>query len=95
MTDETQNIAWHWRDSMRPVRFFALDARAALPFFVLLFYFRIVSLVLTIIITLIFLFLEKRGLTFASAIRKLRAWCVGDWRPANMPYRYRRMCDYG
>jgi intracellular multiplication protein IcmT len=95
MTQDVQDQGWHWRNTMRPVRFFNLDARAALPFCVLLVYFRIVTLVLTIVITLIFWFLEKRGLIFSSAMRALRLWIVGDWRPAYMPFRYRRMRDYG
>ena len=95
MAEDPQNQGWHWRNTMRPVRFFTLDARAALPFCVLLVYFRVVTLVLTVLITMIFWFLEKRGLTFAAAMRALRVWGVGDWRPAYMPHRYRRMRDYG
>ena len=94
MAEEAQEQGWHWRDTMRPVRFFKFDARAAIPFFVLLVYFRIVTVVLTIVITLIFWFLEKRGLTFSSALRSLRTWLIGDRRPAFMPYRHRRMRDY-
>ena len=30
--EEREN--WHWRNSMRPVRFFMMDARAAIPFLV-------------------------------------------------------------
>jgi hypothetical protein len=37
---EEEKVNWHWRNSMRPVRFFGLDARASMPFFVLLVYFR-------------------------------------------------------
>lgn len=92
---EIEKKNWHWRNTMRPVRFFNLDARAALPFFILLVYARPVTLVLTIIITTIFYILERRGLTFPSALRALRVWLVGDRRAAWFTYAHRRMRDFG
>ncbi len=95
--DDTQleKANWHWRNSMRPVRFFNLDARAALPFMVLLVYARPISLALTIIITIVFKFLESRGLTFSASLRALRVWVVGNNRPGWLSFRRRRMIDYG
>lgn len=92
---EIERQHWHWRNSMRPVRFFNLDARAALSFFVLLFYFRFVTLFLTFVITMSFYFLERRGLTFPSALRSLRVWIVGYNRPAWLSARHRRLKDFG
>ncbi len=92
---EIEQANWHWRNTMRPVRFFNLDARAGLPFFVLLIYARPVTLVLTIAITAVFWFLERTGLTFPCALRALRVWLIGEVRPAWVPYRRRRMRDYG
>lgn len=85
---------WHWRNSMRPVRFFSFDARAAIPFCVLLFYFRPVTIVLTIVITSVFSFLENKGLTFPSALRALRSWLTGQYRPGWYSTRRRRLNDY-
>lgn len=90
---ERQN--WHWRNSMRPVRFFNLDARAAIPFCVLLVYFRPHSLVITILITIFFHALERRGLTFTAALRAMRLWLVGDYRSGLYHFRHRRNRDYG
>ena len=92
---EEERANWHWRNTMRPVRFFGLDARAAIPFCVLLFYFRPVTLALAIVITTIFVILERRGLTFPSALRAFRSWFVGQKRPAWITLRKRRMRDYG
>ena len=92
---QIEKANWHWRNSMRPVRFFNLDARAALPFIVLLFYLRPISIILTIIITMIFKYLEKKGLTFPAAMRSLRVWVVGNNRPGWLAYRHRRNIDYG
>jgi intracellular multiplication protein IcmT len=92
---EEEKVNWHWRNSMRPVRFFGMDARAAIPYCVLLVYFRPISLFLTVVSTVIFVSLEKRGLTFPSAMRALRAWFVGQKRPAWVSGRRRRFVDYG
>ena len=90
-----ERVNWHWRNSMKPVRFFGVDARAAIPFCVLLFYFRLVTLVIAILSTLVFMALEKRGLTFPSALRAFRSWFNGQNRPAWMAIRRKRFIDYG
>lgn len=86
---------WHWRNSMRPVRFFGLDARAAFPFFLLLIYARLITLLFAIASTVIFYILEKYGLTFDAAIRRMRSYISGQKRPAHMTFRLRRLKDYG
>src|SRR5690606_10790559 len=86
---------WHWRNTMRPVRFFGLDARAAIPYFVLLVYARPITIFLTVTSTIVFIMLEKRGLSFDSALRALRNWLVGQKRPAWISLRRRRMLDFG
>ena len=90
--EEREN--WHWRNSMRPVRFFMMDARAAIPFLVLLVYFRLVTLIIAGLSTMVFVALEKRGLTFPSALRNFRSWLLGPSRPAWISMRRRRMVDY-
>jgi intracellular multiplication protein IcmT len=86
---------WHWRNSMRPVRFFSLDARAVIPFMVLLVYIRPVSLFIAVVTTTLFWFLERRGLTFPCALRAFRSWIVGQKRPGWVSVRHRRLRDYG
>ena len=91
--DARQN--WHWRNTMRPVRFFALDARASLPYFVLLVYFRPVTVFITVISTVVFLVMERQGLSFPASLRAFRCWFLGQRRPAWISLRRRRMVDYG
>lgn len=86
---------WHWRNTMRPVRFFSLDARAVIPYLILLVFARPITLFLAIVSTAIFIMLEKRGLAFDSAMRALRSWLVGQKRPAWISLRRRRMVDFG
>lgn len=92
---EEEKRNWHWRNSMRPIRFLNMDARAAIPFFILLVYFRPVTIFLTVVSTIMFTFMESRGLPFPSALRAFRNWFLGQRRPAWISLRKRRMVDYG
>ncbi len=92
---QDEKVNWHWRNSMRPVRFFNIDARAAIPFCLLLVYFRPITLFLTFSSTILFIALEKRGLTFPSALRSFRSWINGQKRPAWVASRRRKMRDFG
>lgn len=92
---QEEKVNWHWRNTMRPVRFFALDARAAIPFTVLLVYFRPISLFLTIVITIVFVMMERRGLPFTPAMRTFRTWFLGQHRPAWISLRRKKLVDYG
>ena len=86
---------WHWRNSMRPIRFFNFDARAAFPFFLLLLHFRWTTMLFVACTTTLFWFLEKNGLTFSAAMRKFRLYFAGDFRPALMSFKRRKLKDYG
>lgn len=88
-------VNWHWRNSMRPVRFFGLDARAAFPFVLLLLHARWSTFFLVLASTFVFRILEKNGLTFSSAMRRFRLFITGNDRPALMTFKRRRMKDYG
>ena len=92
---EEERANWHWRNSMRPVRFFGLDARAAIPFFITLFHFRVVTVFFTIVLTSIFILLERRGLTFDASLRAFRCWLLGQKRPGWLLYYRKKMIDYG
>ncbi len=95
LNDLQEKVNWHWRNTMRPVRFFGLDARAAIPFLFLLPYFRTSTVILATICTFIFWVVERRGLTFMAAMRTLRSWILGTKRPALITLRRRKFRDYG
>lgn len=89
-------LNWHWRDSMKIVRFFKFDARAGLvviPIFFKLFEWRIWLLVF--IALTFFNFLEKKGLTFPAAIRMFRAFIVGRNRPGQIGVFHKKFRDFG
>lgn len=91
---EKQN--WHWRNTMRPVRFFGLDARVAFILFALMpFWARPTVWFIMIVNVTLFWYLETKGLTFPAAIRAFRAWIFGRKRPAWLSIRHRKMVDYG
>lgn len=84
----------HWRDTFKPARFFFLDARAGIPIVVTLLHVRVWTVVLTVVIVSIFVFLERRGLSVPSAFRAFRAWIIGDARPALAAHKIRGMIDH-
>lgn len=86
---------WHWRNTMKPVRFFQFDARAGFFIILVLVHARLWTLYLMIGVCVIFWILERRGLSFASAMRALRLWFTGPYRPAWMYSRKRKFLDTG
>jgi intracellular multiplication protein IcmT len=85
----------HWRNTQKPARFFALDARAFAAILLFLVHARLWTLTIAIIVMFLFWLLERFGLTFESALRALRRWTLGYWRPANHRRSIRRFTDYG
>lgn len=95
MADVETQADWHWRNSMKPIRFFALDARVAAFFMLFLLHMRLWTFGLFITVSLLFWYLERRGLVFAAAFRTLRTWVLGTNRPAWLWIRKRKFHDYG
>jgi len=95
MADIETSGDWHWRNSMKPVKFFGLDARVA--FFVLIFiiHMRLWTFGLFCFVAFVFWLLERKGLTFDAALRSFRTWILGSKRPAWLWIRRRKMVDYG
>jgi intracellular multiplication protein IcmT len=90
-----EKMNWHWRNSMRTVRFLAFDARAALPIPLLLVYARWSTLFLTIAFLVLFRYLERKGLTFPAALRSMRVYFVGKDRPGWVKAQNKKFSDYG
>lgn len=88
-----EKMNWHWRNTMRTARFFAFDARAALPFLLLFVYARWSTLFLTIATLVLFRYLERKGLTFPAALRNLRAWFTGEERPGWLSSEHKKFQD--
>ncbi len=86
-------LNWHWRNTMRPILFFNLDARAILPFCAIIFYARLITLFLAVATTVIFWIVSKMGLTLPAALRRLRSIIVGARRPALRLTKHRRFFE--
>lgn len=95
MPQEEQAGFWHWRNTMKPVRFFLFDARAAFFIMLVLVHARLWTLGLMVTVCIIFWILERKGLSFAAACRALRSWFVGVYRPAWIYMRRRKFLDTG
>jgi len=93
--DQEEGRSWHWRNTMKTVRFFTFDARAGLFVALLLVHFRIWTLCLMAGMLMVFYILERKGLSFPSALRSLRVWLIGTKRPGWIWTRRRKLQDTG
>ena len=93
--DYETEMDYHWRNTMKPVRFFMVDARAAIFFMLFIIHMRLWTFGLFIAMIFFFWFLEKRGLGFVPAMRTFRTWILGKRRPAWLWIRKRKFHDYG
>jgi intracellular multiplication protein IcmT len=85
----------HWRNTQKPARFFALDARAFFAIVFFLVHARLWTFVACILVMFVFWALERRGLTFEASLRAFRSWTLGRNRPANHRRAQRHWIDYG
>lgn len=92
---EDEHIGWHWRNTMKTARFFSVDARAGFCWALVLVHFRTWTIFAAFVVTLIFVLLERRGLTFPAALRSFRRWLVGQYRPGVVYTSKRRFKDTG
>lgn len=91
-----ERALWHWRDSMRVVRFFGFDARMVILVpLVLLRPFSLTTWVLVFGLMAAFYMMERYGLTFPAALRAFRLWLLGSERPGLLPHQYRKSRDFG
>ncbi len=93
--ENTGGVNWHWRNTMKTVRFFHFDARAGLFVLLLLVHIRIWTFLLLVVVLAFFSLLERRGLSFPAALRAIRLWLMGSKRPAWIWTRKRRLTDTG
>lgn len=85
----------HWRNSQKIPRFFIFDARVFFLLVAFMFYVAYWTLALVVMAIAFFYILERVGLTFESALRAIRAWILGQERPALIRRYRRRWIDYG
>ena len=85
----------HWRNTQKPVRFFFLDARAFIGILFFLIHARVWVLILALFLLFIFWVFERKGLMFGAALRAIRGWFVGKYRPANSRRAKRYTVDSG
>jgi intracellular multiplication protein IcmT len=85
----------HWRNSARPVRFFNIDARGGVFFFLFLVHIRLWTLIFIVSVLLFFTILERFGLTFPTSLRRMRLFFTGHYRPALSKFYQRPFIDRG
>jgi len=85
----------HWRNTQKPARFFAFDARSFTAIFLFLVHMRVWTLIVAVVTMLTFWVMERRGLTFEAALRAFRVWLLGRRRPATSGRSRRHWVDFG
>lgn len=75
-----------WRDTARTVRIAFLDARALSGFFVWMLHMCWPTFWISLLITALFLALERWGLTLPAALRLARTACFADRRSHESMY---------
>lgn len=95
MAEEEVKQDWHWRNSMKVVRFFQFDARAGFALLLVLVHFRLWTLCFAAIVMTFFYLLERKGLTFPASVRAMRVWFIGKKRPAIVFTTRRDLRDFG
>ena len=83
-----------WRDSMRPVRFYMIDARLLVLLVLWLFVPTWWTTVAMVVAVTALRVAEARGYRLHAALRRVRAWSAGR-RPALHAGRERRFVDFG
>lgn len=71
-----------WRATAQPVKFVIVDARVGASILVMFVHWSWWTLALFALTTVIFGYLQYRGITLMAAIRRLRCWAIGRHRPA-------------
>ncbi len=95
MSDSEEIGEWHFRNTMKTVRFFFLDYRASVFVIMVLLHARTWTIMLAVSSTVLFWMFERRGLSFSSACRAIRVWILGAHRPAIVYTRRRKLTDTG
>lgn len=84
----------HYRDTYRPAKFLFLDVRVGVVIFASLVHVRYWTLGLDVIVIALSWYVERIGLGFMGALRAVRAWMTGSYRPAMRVQKIRRRVDY-
>ena len=83
-----------WRDSMRPVRFYAFDARLLVLLVAWVFFPSWWTTAVVVGAAIGFRIAEGRGYRLRAAMRALRVWSAGE-RRAVFAQRAHRFTDFG
>jgi intracellular multiplication protein IcmT len=84
----------HFRDTYRTARFLFLDVRVGVIIFASLLHIRPWTMTLDVLVILLALYVERIGLGFIGALRAMRMWMTGPYRPALRVQKIRRKVDF-
>jgi intracellular multiplication protein IcmT len=84
----------HFRNTYKPARFFFMDVRVGVIVLASMMHIRFYTISLDFITIVLAWYVERLGMTIPGAVRALRAWVAGPYRPAQNAHKVRRKVDY-
>src|SRR5690606_37663376 len=88
-----ENMA-HWNNTYRPARFFFLDVRVGIIILASFMHVRLWTLTTDVIVIMLGWWVERVGLGFMGAMRAVREYVAGSYRPALNPHKIRQWVDF-
>lgn len=83
-----------WRETMRDPEFFWLDARLAILLLAALIVQSVFLFILLFLVIIALRIARERGLTVASALRRIRSFIAGPKRPGISAHKRRFLVDH-
>lgn len=84
----------HWRNTYKPVKFFFMDVRVGVVIALSLIHLKYWTIGLDLAVIALGYYIERSGLGFMAAVRAVRSWLAGTYRPAGPPRKVRHAVDY-
>ncbi len=84
----------HFRNTYRPARFFFMDVRVGVIVLASMMHVRFYTISIDLIAIGIAWYVERLGMTLPGAVRALRAWVAGPYRPAQNAHKIRHKADF-
>jgi intracellular multiplication protein IcmT len=84
----------HFRNTYKPARFFFMDVRVGVIILASMMHVRFYTISLDLIAIGLAWYVERLGMTIPGAVRAVRAWAAGPYRPAQNGHKIRRKADF-
>lgn len=84
----------HFRNTYKPARFFFMDIRVGVIVLASLMHVRTYTISIDVIAVALAWYVERLGMGIPQAVRSLRSWLAGPYRPAQQVFKVRQRVDF-